>query len=142
MRYDAIVAAVRDGRAEAGLLIHETALAAAGHGLHVLLDLGVWWQGLVTDVPVPLGVIVAKKSLGPQRIAAIGALIRQSLLTARDNPGLVAPLVRLFAREIDQDVIDAHVKAYVGDLSLDMGALGRAALDRLAGLRHDANSAT
>jgi 1,4-dihydroxy-6-naphthoate synthase len=67
-------------------------------------------------------------------VAALGALLRQSLLTAREEPGLVAPLVRLFAREIDQQVIDAHIKAYVGELSLDMGELGRAALTRLAGL--------
>lgn len=134
VRYDGIVEAVASGRAEAGLLIHETALAAAGHGLDVALDLGVWWQEQMPDVPVPLGVILAKKSLGGQRIAALGALLRQSLLAAREEPGLVAPLVRLFAREIDQQVIDAHIKAYVGELSLDMGELGRAALTRLAGL--------
>jgi 1,4-dihydroxy-6-naphthoate synthase len=132
VRYDEIVAAVTSGKAEAGLLIHETALAAAGHGLSVLLDLGGWWQERVPDVPVPLGVILARKSLGPERLAGLDALLRESLCSAREHPGLVAPLVRLFAREIDQAVIDAHIKAYVGDLSLDMGALGRAALDRLA----------
>ena len=84
VRYDAIVAAVAEGRAEAGLLIHETALAAADHGLRLLLDLGAWWQGIIPDTPVPLGVIVARKTLGAERIVAVGALLRQSLLV--DGP--------------------------------------------------------
>jgi 1,4-dihydroxy-6-naphthoate synthase len=132
VRYDGIVAAVQSGRAEAGLLIHETALAAASHGLELLLDLGVWWQRLMPTVPVPLGVIVAKKSLGEARLAALGGVLRQSLAAARAEPELVAPLVRLFARERDETVIAAHIRAYVGDLSLDMGACGRAALAALA----------
>lgn len=134
VRYDAIVAAVNEGRAEAGLLIHETALAAAAHGLRLLLDLGAWWQGIIPDTPVPLGVIVAKKTLGAERIAAVGALLRQSLLAARARPELLAPLTRLLAREKNEAVITAHIKAYVGDLSLTMGATGRRALKTLAQL--------
>lgn len=132
VRYDEIVAAVQAGRAEAGLLIHETALAAAAHGLTLLLDLGVWWQGRWPDVPVPLGVIVARQSLGAARLAALAGVLRQSLTLAREQPGLVAPLVRLFARERDDAVIAAHIRAYVGDLSLDMGPTGGAALAALA----------
>lgn len=139
VRYDGIVEAVRSGKAEAGLLIHETALAAAAHGLELLLDLGAWWQRRLPDVPVPLGVIAAKKSLGPARIADLGRLLRQSLTMARETPDLVAPLVRLFAREHDEAVIAAHIRAYVGDLSLDMGQTGGqalAALAKLAAGRH------
>lgn len=134
VRYDAIVDAVSQGRAEAGLLIHETALAAAAHGLRLVLDLGVWWQARVPDAPVPLGVILARKSLGQARIAAIGELVRRSLAAARDHPGEVAPLARLLAREKDPAVIEAHVRAYVGDLSMEMGETGRKALDVLADL--------
>ncbi|KHK03859.1 MqnA/MqnD/SBP family protein [Desulfovibrio sp. TomC] len=132
VRYDAIVEAVQSGRTEAGLLIHETALAAASHGLELVLDLGAWWQARIPDSPVPLGVIVAKKSLGEKRLAALGQVLRQSLAMARAEPELVAPLVRLFARERDEAVIAAHIRAYVGDLSLDMGPAGRTALAELA----------
>jgi 1,4-dihydroxy-6-naphthoate synthase len=134
VRYDQIVAAVSDGRAEAGLLIHESALAVADHGLRLVLDLGAWWQGVIADVPVPLGVIVARKSLGARRIEALGRLLRQSLLLARDRPDLVAPLARLLAREKNEAVITAHIEAYVGDLSLDMGTVGARALETLANL--------
>ena len=132
VRYDEIVEAVRSGRTEAGLLIHETALAAASHGLELVLDLGAWWHTRIPDSPVPLGVIVAKKSLGATRLAALGQVLRQSLAMARAEPELVAPLVRLFARERDEAVIAAHIRAYVGDLSLDMGPTGRTALAALA----------
>lgn len=134
VRYDEIVSAVRNGRAEAGLLIHETALAAADHGLRLVLDLGVWWQDRLPATPVPLGVILARKSLGPERIAAIGAVVRQSLTDARDHPQEVAPLARLLAREKNPAVIEAHIRAYVGDLSLDMGKTGQEALEVLADL--------
>lgn len=140
VRYDAIVDAVRSGQAEAGLLIHETALAAADHGLRLLLDLGQWWEGLLPGVPVPLGVILAKKSLGETRLAALGELLRQSLLTARATPELVAPLARLLAREKNEAVIKAHIKAYVGELSLCMGETGVRALSRLAKLADLAKS--
>ncbi|EFL49781.1 protein of unknown function DUF191 [Solidesulfovibrio fructosivorans JJ]] len=131
VRYDAIVDAVRSGRTEAGLLIHETALAAADHGLRLVLDLGRWWEARLPDVPVPLGVILAKKSLGQARLTALGELLRRSLLAAREEPELVAPLARLLAREKNEAVIRAHIEAYVGELSLAMGATGTRALARL-----------
>ena len=132
VRYDGIVAAVNDGRTDAGLLIHETALAAAAHGLRLVLDLGVWWQERMPDSPVPLGVILARKTLGRERIGAIGDVLRQSLRAARSRPGAVTALTRLMAREKDDAVIEAHIRAYVGDLSLDMGDTGRRALSALA----------
>jgi 1,4-dihydroxy-6-naphthoate synthase len=140
VRYDAIVGAVRSGRAEAGLLIHETALAAADHGLRLVLDLGRWWEARLPGVPVPLGVILAKKSLGTERLAALGELLRQSLAAAAAEPSLVAPLARLLAREKNEAVIQAHIKAYVGDLSRDMGETGARALMHLRTLAEMAAS--
>jgi len=134
VRYDAIVTAVQNGQADAGLLIHETALAAADHGLRLVLDLGRWWQGRMPDTPVPLGVIVAKKTLGPARLQALGELLRQSLRVARAEPALVAPLALRLAREKNENVISAHIAAYVGELSLTMGQTGQRALAALADL--------
>ena len=140
VRYDEIVTAVRSGRTEAGLLIHETALAAADHGLRLVLDLGAWWQARLPDVPVPLGVILAKRRLGEKRLADLDGLLRQSLLAARAEPELVAPLARLLAREKNEAVIAAHIEAYVGELSLSMGETGAKALTllrRLAKMAED-----
>jgi 1,4-dihydroxy-6-naphthoate synthase len=131
MRYDRIVPALVEGQVESGLLIHETALAAAEHGLTVVCDLGAWWSKLVPDTPVPLGVIVARAALGPEVVASVGRVIRESLLATRADPELTAPLARLFAREKRTEIIRAHIRAYVGELSLDMGATGARALDVL-----------
>lgn len=135
MRYDRIIAAVVSGEVDAGLLIHESALAATEHGLRIVLDLGSWWRDRVPDTPVPLGVIAARTSLGRETVAAIGDVIRRSLTASRADPGLTAPLALLFAREKNQAVIEAHIKAYVGPLSLDMGETGLRALGVLAGMK-------
>jgi len=128
VRYDRIIPTLATGHVEAGLLIHESALAATEHGLRIVLDLGRWWQERVPDAPIPLGVIAARRSLGRETVTAIGETIRRSLLTTRADPGLTHPLARLFAREKDPAIIDAHIRAYVGGLSLDMGSAGVTAL--------------
>lgn len=134
MRYDRIVPALQEGRVAAGLLIHESALAVEDYGLTVLCDLGAWWAGRVPETPVPLGVIVARSALGPATVTAVGKVVRNSLLATRADPGLTAPLARMFAREKNTAIIEAHIRAYVGELSLDMGATGVRALDVLRSL--------
>ena len=52
--FDEILDEVRDGRAEAGLLIHEGQLTYASLGLEKSVDLGEWWL-LETGLPLPLG---------------------------------------------------------------------------------------
>src|SRR5919198_3736874 len=65
--FDRILDEVREGRAEAGLLIHEGQLTYAAAGLVKLLDLGEWWSG-ETGLPLPLGVNVARRDLGEQAL--------------------------------------------------------------------------
>ncbi|MEW5774804.1 MAG: MqnA/MqnD/SBP family protein [Thermodesulfobacteriota bacterium] len=131
--YDRVADEVREGRADAGLLIHETALAPQRYGLEVRLDLGAWWDGQGGG-PLPLGVICAKRSLGKERLAALERTIRASLDAAREDRARVWPLARSLARELDDAILCAHVDAYVGDLSRSMGEAGRTALARLAGM--------
>lgn len=134
LRYDHIVPALARGRVDGGLLIHETALAHAAHGLDLLLDLGVWWRERLGRTPAPLGVILARTDLGPEALSAIDQTIRASLDFGQAHPERVAPLVWAMARETDREIISAHIAAYVGPLSRDMGESGRAALDELARL--------
>src|ERR1700733_4378366 len=61
--FDQIPAFVRDGKADAGLLIHEGQLTFANLGLHKILDLGVWWHQQ-TGLPLPLGGNCIRKDLG------------------------------------------------------------------------------
>ena len=135
LRYDRIIPALHAGDVDAGLLIHESALATAVHDLRIVLDLGAWWKASLPDTPVPLGVIAARTALGHETVTAIGETIRRSLTATQARPDLTAPLARLLAREKDPAIIAAHITAYVGEMSLDMGEAGARALRRLRDLR-------
>src|SRR5262249_52425137 len=52
--FDQILRAVREGRYDAGLIIHEGQLTFQNEGLRLIVDLGVWWQEK-TGLPLPLG---------------------------------------------------------------------------------------
>lgn len=131
--YDRIVDEVRSGRVDAGLLIHETALAPRRYGLEIRMDLGAWWDGQGAG-PLPLGVICARKALGQERLAAVEGAIRASLDAAREDRGRVWPLARSLARELDDAILYAHVDAYVDHMSRSMGQAGRDALARLGAM--------
>ncbi|MBF0482764.1 MAG: ABC transporter substrate-binding protein, partial [Desulfovibrionaceae bacterium] len=122
------------GLYDAGLFIHETALAAGRLGLEIVFDLGRYWDKVAPGVPLPLGVIVAHDSLGPELIREADERIRDSLAFARRNPEAVRPLIKALAQEIDDAVIGEHIRAYAGDLSGDMGDAGKTALQTLARL--------
>lgn len=134
VRYDLVVEAVRSGKAQAALVIHETAMVLERHGLCPLLDLGAFWRGLAQGLPLPLGVILASKKLPPKTRAGIGAAIAASARLAAARPGLVMPLAKQLAQELDEDILAAHVTAFVGPLSLDMGETGKKALALLGSL--------
>jgi 1,4-dihydroxy-6-naphthoate synthase len=133
VRYDRVAGTASD-RGMAGLLIHETALAPQRHGLRRILDLGRWWDEKTGGLPVPLGVIAGREKLGGELLSAVARTIRQSLDTALARPGAVAPLVSALAIEKDGGIVDAHIRAYVNDLSRDMGETGRKALETLAAM--------
>lgn len=133
--YDQVAEAVVQGRTDAGLLIHESALVPERMGLEMRLDLGRWWDSLGTGAPLPLGVIMIRKDIAPTRRRAVEKSIRASLAMARTDAGSIRPpihaLIRAMAQELDDATLQAHIEAYVDDLSMDMGRRGRTALDRL-----------
>lgn len=132
MRYDLIVSAVLEGRVNAGLLIHESALLLDQYGLHCLLDLGRWWSKQTHGLPLPLGCILGRRALGKEVLQAVEQQIRSSLVFGLTHPDAVRPLIRAMAQELDDQVLNAHIHAYVNDYSRDMGQRGRLALNRLA----------
>ena len=130
MPFDEIMDAVESGKADAGVIIHEGRFVFEERGFQCLADLGNWWEG-ETGLPIPLGCIAAKKSLGPERIAEFEQRLKQSIQTAFDDPGSTLDYVKAHAQELADDVTREHIKTYVNDFTLDLGAEGRAAIDRL-----------
>lgn len=125
--FDQIITAVREGRADAGVIIHESRFTYQQHGLHRLLDLGQWWED-ETGHPIPLGGILAKRSLGEERIRQIDQTLHQSIEYARTHPQAAADYIRCHAQELDARVIEQHINLYVNDYSRDLGPDGLAAV--------------
>ena len=128
--FDAILDEVLSGRAEAGLLIHEGQLTWAEHGLHKLLDLGVWWQEQHA-LPLPLGVVVARRDT--ERLADASAVVREAIDVGLANRAEAMAYAMEFGRGIDASTADEFVAMYVNDLTLDMGERGRTAITLLLG---------
>jgi len=126
MLFHEIPAAVRDGKVELGLIIHESRFTYPEYGLSRVIDLGEWWEKQ-TGLPIPLGGIIAKKSLGP-KIEVIEGLIRQSVQYAMDHREETMPFIRKYSQELSRMVIDSHIGLYVNDFTLDIGEEGHASL--------------
>jgi 1,4-dihydroxy-6-naphthoate synthase len=129
--FDAVLDEVVSGRAEAGLLIHEGQLTYADHGVRKLLDLGVWWQQ-ETGLPLPLGVVVARRDL--ERLADVSAVVREAIDAGLANRDEAMRYAMGFGRGIDAATADEFVAMYVNDLTLDMGERGREAIALLLDL--------
>jgi 1,4-dihydroxy-6-naphthoate synthase len=130
MRFDRIVAAVAQGQVDAGLIIHESRFTYRESGLTKLLDLGEWWD-MRTGLPIPLGAILSRDDLGPQRAEEFADTVRRSLAFARSNEDAIMPYVREHAFEMDESVMRKHIELYVNDFSVDVGEAGVAAVREL-----------
>lgn len=129
-RYDRILRAVADGEVDAGLIIHESRFTYAEQGLTCVADLGAWWE-TETGLPVPLAAIGARADLDDDTVAAAEAAIRASVQYAFDHPEASRAWVRAHAQELSDAVCDRHIALYVNQRSLDVGADGLAAIERL-----------
>ncbi|GAA2299940.1 1,4-dihydroxy-6-naphthoate synthase [Glycomyces scopariae] len=127
--FDQIMPAVREGRYDAGLVIHEARFTYGEYGLRSMVDLGEWWEGS-TGAPIPLGAIVAKSHLDTD---AITAAIRASLDHAWAHPEDSRAYIAEHAQEMSEEVCRKHIELYVNEFSRDLGDEGRAAVRRLLG---------
>ncbi|UQX02302.1 1,4-dihydroxy-6-naphthoate synthase [Streptomyces sp. RerS4] len=122
-----IMPAVRDGRVDAGLVIHEARFTYQDYGLHCLADMGEHWES-TTGLPIPLGAIIAKRSLGADTLRALAESARTSVRMAWANPEASRPYVRAHAQELDPAVADQHIGLYVNEFTADLGDDGYAAV--------------
>jgi 1,4-dihydroxy-6-naphthoate synthase len=130
MPFDQILAAVADGRFDAGLIIHEGQLTFQNQGLHLVLDLGVWWQQR-TGLPLPLGGNVVRRDLGTETIRQISRLLKESIRYGLEHRDEALDYALSYARDMDKSLADRFVGMYVNDWTLDYGPRGREAVRRL-----------
>ncbi|MCI3931433.1 1,4-dihydroxy-6-naphthoate synthase [Streptomyces sp. AN091965] len=125
--FDRIMPAVRDGEVDAGLVIHEARFTYQNYGLHRLADMGEHWEA-TTGLPIPLGAIIAKRSLGEDALRELAAAARASVRAAWDDPEASRPYVLEHAQEMDPKVADQHIGLYVNEFTADLGEDGYAAV--------------
>lgn len=135
MPFHEIMPAVRDGKVDAGLVIHEARFTYQNYGLHKLADMGEHWER-TTGLPIPLGAIIARRSLGEKTLRLLAGSARASVQAAWKEPEVSRPYVMEHAQEMDPAVADQHIGLYVNAFTEDLGADGYAAvrglLDRAA----------
>ena len=133
--FDRIIASVSEGKFEAGLIIHEGQLTFQNQGLHLVVDLGVWWQEK-TGLPLPLGGNVVRRDLGPEVMRDLSRLLKESIRYALAHRADALNYALHYARDMDVRLADRFVGMYVNDWTLDYGPRGREAVQRLLGEGH------
>lgn len=130
LSFEQIMPAVDRGEVAAGVIIHESRFTYPDHGLVKLLDLGEWWEE-ETGHPIPLGGILARRSLGKELVDQVDDAIRRSLDYAWEHPQQAATYIDAHAQEIDEAVVRQHIELYVNHFSRDLGDEGVAAIEDL-----------
>jgi 1,4-dihydroxy-6-naphthoate synthase len=129
--FDEIQQAVLDGKAEAGLLIHEGQLTYQDEGLRKIVDLGEWWAGRTGGLPLPLGGNIIRRDLGPEMISKVSKMLHDSIAYALSNRAAAVEYALQFGRGLDRTKTDKFVGMYVNQLTLAYGDRGRRAVERL-----------
>lgn len=122
--------AVLDGRVGAGLIIHENRFTYEQKGLVKIIDLGEFWESS-TGLPIPLGGIVVRRELPEEVKHKVNRVMERSVRFAFENPQSSKDFVREHAQEMDEAVMDSHIRLYVNDFTKNLGGAGRTAIGRL-----------
>ncbi|MEC8840244.1 MAG: MqnA/MqnD/SBP family protein [Candidatus Poribacteria bacterium] len=130
--FDQILDHVKQGKSDAGLIIHEGQLTYQSQGFHKIIDLGEWWHQ-ETDLPLPLGANVIRRDLGSETIRKITALLKQSIQYSLSHRQEGLEYAMVYARDMESDstLADRFVGMYVNDYTLDYGQRGRAGVHEL-----------
>jgi len=115
---------VLSGEMDAGLIIHENRFTYKLKGLQKISDIGEIWHN-ITNLPIPLGAIVANRKLNYPLILKINNLIKKSIDYAFQNPNSSYNFVKKYSYNLDDEIIKKHIDLYVNDFSLSMGIKGR-----------------
>jgi len=129
--FNEIENAVLNGSVDAGVIIHENRFTYQQKGLYKLIDLGDYWE-LKTQLPIPLGGIIARKELDAATISKVDKLIRSSVEYAFNHHyENLSDYVKAHAQEMSEYIMRQHIDLYVNNFSVELGEDGRKAVDKL-----------
>src|SRR5574337_1261867 len=130
MPFDQILDRVAKGEADAGVVIHEGQLTYTHAGLCRILDLGEWWHQ-ETELPLPLGGNVIRRSLDRRALRSVAKLVKESIRYSLEHREEALAYAQQFAHGVDASTADRFVSMYVNDWTLDYGEQGRRAVQTL-----------
>jgi 1,4-dihydroxy-6-naphthoate synthase len=121
--FDQVEDAVLDGSVDAGVIIHEGQLTHEHHGLGLVVDLGQWWFA-ATDLPLPLGINIVRRDLGPETMKVVSRALKESIEYALNNRQQALEYAIPFGRGITHEQADEFVGMYVNEYTRDIGVDG------------------
>src|SRR5213594_4143157 len=134
--FDRIFDAVKAGRADAGLIIHEGQLTYQQTGFEKIVDLGEWWKR-ETSLPLPLGGNVVRKDIPPAVRCDLSRIVRQSIdygLAHRDE---AVGHSLAYARGMGAKLTRKFIGMYVNEFTRDYGDSGRSAIRKFLTTAYD-----
>ena len=130
--FDEIFDAVKAGKADVGLIIHEGQITYADQGFKLALDLGSWWKSL-TGLPLPLGGNVIRKDIPRNFQREVSEILKESIGYGLKHRKAGVEHSMALARGLDQESADRFIGMYVNDFTVDYGVTGRDAIREFLG---------
>ena len=131
MNFSEIPEAVRTGKVEVGLVIHETQLSYEQEGNVKILDVGEWWNKITDGLPVPLGINVMRTDLGMDTIVKFDRYLQASIEYGLEHFDDALEYAMQYSRGKERDLIEKFVKMYVNQVTVNMGDPGEESIRRL-----------
>jgi len=131
MNFSDIPEAVRNGKVDAGLVIHETQLSYKHEGNVKILDVGEWWDKETNGLPVPLGINVMKTSLGIEMIHKFDRYLQASIEYGLNNFDDALDYAMQYSRGKPRELIEKFVKMYVNKVTVNMGDSGEESIRKV-----------
>jgi len=124
MNFSDIPSAVKEGKVDVGLVIHETQLSFADEGIQKILDVGEWWNKETSGLPVPLGINVMNNKFEKHIIQKFDRHLQESIKFGLENIDDAMDYAMQYSRGKSRKLIEKFVKMYVNEYTVTMGDLG------------------
>ena len=139
MNFSDIPKAVKEGKVDAGLVIHETQLSYKQEGNVKIADVGEWWNKKTDGLPVPLGINVMKTSFGMDVIHMFDQYLQRSIEYGRNNVDDAVEYSMQYSRGKPRELIEKFVKMYVNEVTVNMGQDGERSIRKLFEMAKEKN---
>ena len=131
MNFSEIPKAVKNGKVDAGLVIHETQLSYEQEGNMKIVDVGEWWNKTTNGLPVPLGINVMRTKFGSYIIKKFDRFLKESIKFGLEHRDEAIEYAMQYSRGKPRHLIEKFVKMYVNDVTVNMEENGEKAIYKM-----------